>query len=336
MENQSLIQREIIVYIEMYDGFVTATARNRKTLIETVQKRLSYVGIVVDRFRVKQGINAVHRWNQLNRQGFANAEYINGIDDETAKLCSLRANNPAEFNRIKNSDTGELRKQAVLGFLFSLTGFVIPIFVFSIIGLVKSIKAGKILKAANQPNGYATAGIVVSILGLVGSMLVASVVISAVTGSENDTKNEADNSYVDSSYSGSPGGRGGLAVPDWVYYGDYVTVRQVADRPTIAPVNDYSGYTEYSDGVSYYVNDDGTLFVVTGGKQYAVDATELGGNLYINGVYDSSYKIDYSDTFSWLSEEEAAYYAVEFYAIVIARYSELDVDTVWNVVVGME
>ncbi|GHU46706.1 hypothetical protein FACS1894120_3980 [Clostridia bacterium] len=117
---------------------------------------------------------------------------------------------------------------------------------------------------------------------------------------------------------------------DWVYYGDNVTVRQIADNPRTVPINDYSGANYYSGGVNYYLNTNGNVFVTTGGTQYAFDMSN--DNLYINGIFDSSYDFEAPPP---MSQTAGRNYTCEHDAIIIARHSGLDVSTVWDILYGL-
>ncbi|GHU58495.1 hypothetical protein FACS1894133_3350 [Clostridia bacterium] len=127
------------------------------------------------------------------------------------------------------------------------------------------------------------------------------------------------------------GGNYGESAPDWVYYGGNVTVRQVADNPGTAPVNDYSGaYWFPSDGLKYYLDRNGNAFVTNGGKQYSLDSN---GNLYINGVYNSTYDFDAPPA---MSQTAVMNYMSEYRAIIIARYSGLDISTVQEILASLD
>ena len=92
MENQTPAQRKIALYAYayVYKNLVNATAEVRKKIIENLQKGLAANGVKVYKVQIKQGINAVHKWHQLNSMGLATPERLaeNGVDSETASICA--------------------------------------------------------------------------------------------------------------------------------------------------------------------------------------------------------------------------------------------------------
>ncbi|GHU58499.1 hypothetical protein FACS1894133_3360 [Clostridia bacterium] len=104
MEKSSLAQYETILYVEAYDGFINATDEQQQTLIGGLLSKLAAVGVNVGERHIKQRINAVHKWHQLNSQWLATADYLQkaGVDTYLDEICRIHCENADKFYGIKS------------------------------------------------------------------------------------------------------------------------------------------------------------------------------------------------------------------------------------------